>query len=87
MTWDDIYSRLDEIITEIEEDDLIEEKTNDSSPSVLYAIKDERTGQIIFNARRGPYKDPIKAVDKLNKLKKGHPGRYRIVKYVLSKED
>lgn len=86
MTWNDLYSRLDELITEIEDDDLVDEKVLESSPFTLYAIKDERTGQIIFNARKGPYKDPIQAVNKLNNLKKGHPGRYKIVKYILMED-
>ena len=87
MTWDEVYAKLDNILTEIEDDDLLdEEKVVKHQNTTLYAIKDTRTGDIIFNANKGPYKDPIKAVNKLNNLKKGHPGRYKIVKYVLMED-
>lgn len=49
------------------------------SPTELYAIKDIATGEIIFNARGGCYRQIDEVEKKLRKLGDG----YKIVKYKL----
>lgn len=53
-------------------------------PKELYAVEDCLTGDIIFNARGGCYKDIDTAQKKLDKLSKSTGRSYRIVAYKLS---
>lgn len=53
-------------------------------PTELYAIEDCITGQIIFNARGGCYRDIADANDKITRLTRENDSTYRIVKYVMT---
>lgn len=57
----DISERLNKIA-----DCIKEEQT--TTPTELYAIKNINTGEIIFNARGGAYKDKEAALNKIKKL-------------------
>ena len=60
------------------------EKQIISRPIELYAVEDCISGNIIFNARGGCYKEVLDANDKISRLLKENPNNsYRIVTYRL----
>ena len=86
MTWDDAYSRLAELITDIENDGQVSLKSVpvEKAPKTLYAIVDLTTDRLIFDSNGFPYKSETKAITKLNTLKTpGSLNRFRIVHYIL----
>lgn len=60
------------------------EKKMISRPIELYAVEDCISGEIIFNARGGCYKEVADANDKISRLLKEHSDKsYKIVTYRL----
>lgn len=63
---------------------LEEVPTVNPRPAELYAVEDCISGQIIFNARGGCYRNKTDAADKITRLVGEKGGTYRIVTYKLS---
>lgn len=69
-----LWNKINEII------DHINQKEN-NNPEVLYAIKNIKTGEIIFNARGGTYQNKEDAISKCLELGQE---TYELVEYRLS---
>ena len=56
-------------------------------PLIMYAIRDNDTGEVIWNARNYAYKSADKAVKKLNELRLANPEkRYSLVRWCMAPE-
>lgn len=72
----DLYDKINEIINYIN-------KKENKTPETLYAIKDLKTGEIIFNARGGVYQNKEAAISKCLKLGQE---THKLVEYKLREE-
>lgn len=73
---DILWNKVNEII------DYINKKGN-NNPETLYAIKNTKTGEIIFNARGGAYQNKEAAISKCLELGQD---THKIVEYKLMDE-
>ena len=73
---DILWNKVNEII------DYINKKEN-NNPETLYAIKNTKTGEIIFNARGGAYQNKEAAISKCLELGQE---THKIVEYKLRDE-
>ena len=73
---DILWNKVNEII------DYINKKEN-NNPESLYAIKNNETGEIIFNARGGAYQNKEAAISKCLELGQE---THKLVEYKLSEE-